>query len=77
MEKSYNKYYNPKVNQKAVSKYNAKTYDRIEVKVFNGQKDTIKEYAQSKGMSLNAYINSLIASDMGELLPEVKKEDKE
>lgn len=77
MEKPYNKYYNPKVQQKASMKYRDKNYQRIEFLVYKGQKEIIKEYAQSKGMSLNAYINSLIASDMGELLPEVKKEDKE
>ena len=50
--------------KRAVAKYNEKAYDRIEVKVYKGQKDKIKAHAESKGMSLNAYINDLIAKDM-------------
>ena len=50
--------------KRAVAKYNEKAYDRIEVKVYKGQKDKIKAHAESKGMSLNAYINDLIEKDM-------------
>lgn len=75
MEKSYNKYYNPKVQQKASMKYRDKNYQRIEFLVKKGQRDIIKKYAESKGMSLNAYINSLIVSDMGELLLEFQKKE--
>lgn len=50
--------------KRAVAKYNEKAYDRIEVKVYKGQKDKIKAHAESKGMSLNAYINDLIERDM-------------
>ena len=75
MEKSYNKYYNPKAQQKASMKYRDKNYQRIEFLVKKGQRDIIKKYAESKGMSLNAYINSLIVSDMGELLLEFQKKE--
>lgn len=51
--------------KRAIAKYNEKAYDRIEVKVYKGQKDKIKAHAESKGMSLNAYINELIEKDMG------------
>ena len=50
--------------KRAVAKYNERAYDRIEVKVYKGQKDKIKAHAESKGMSLNAYINDLIEKDM-------------
>lgn len=66
-----------KAQQRATHKYIKNNYDRAELQMPKGHKALIKTYAESKGMSLNAYINSLIASDMGELLPEVKKEDKE
>lgn len=66
-----------KTNSEIKNGYAKRNYDDVRLQVKKGQKEIIKEYAQSKGMSLNAYINSLIASDMGELLPEVKKEDKE
>ena len=43
------------------NKYAAKTYDRITILVPKGQKDIIKQ----KHPSVNAYINKLIADDMG------------
>lgn len=49
----------------AKNKYNAKAYDRIALQVKKGQRDVIRAYAESKGMSLNGYINHLIESDMG------------
>lgn len=48
----------------ASNKYNAKAYDRIALQVKKGQRDIIRAYAESKGLSLNAYINKLIAEDM-------------
>jgi predicted HicB family RNase H-like nuclease len=68
MEKPYNKYYNPKVNQKAVAKYSSKSYDCFNLRFRKGQRDLIKSYAENQGLSLNAYINKLIADDMGEAL---------
>lgn len=40
--------------------------DDIRIRVPKGKKDKIKAYAESKGLSLNAYINELIDRDMGE-----------
>ncbi|MDE5917694.1 MAG: antitoxin [Oscillospiraceae bacterium] len=48
----------------AKNKYNAKAYDRIALQVKKGQRDIIRTYAESKGMSLNGYINMLIENDM-------------
>ena len=48
----------------AKNKYNAKTYDRIALQVKKGQREIIRTYAESKGMSLNGYINMLIENDM-------------
>lgn len=47
-------------------KYNKKAYDRIALTVKKGEKEIIKDYADSKGMSLNGYINNLIDKDMQE-----------
>lgn len=52
---------------RAKNKYNAKAYDQIPLRVKAGDKDKIKAHAQSKGMSLNAYIVALIERDMGPL----------
>ena len=45
-------------------KYNEKSYDRLAITVKKGERDKIKAHAESKGLSLNAYINALIKSDM-------------
>ena len=63
-----------KTSAASKNKWNEKTYDRINLVVRKGQKEQIQEYAKEKGMSLNAYINSLIQADMGEhLTPGVVK----
>ena len=49
-----------KAQQSAVAKYNAKVYDRIELKVPKGQKEIIKAHAMAKGESLNGFINRAI-----------------
>lgn len=45
----------------------AGAYDRINLTVPKGDKDKIKAHAQSKGESVNAYINRLIQEDMQDL----------
>lgn len=50
------------------NKWNAQNYDQLRVIVKKGQKEQIQLYAESQGMSLNGYINALIAADMGEKL---------
>lgn len=54
----------PTARQKANDKYNKKAYDRFLVTVKKGEQEKIKAYAESKGMSLNGYINDLIKKDM-------------
>lgn len=57
-----------KAHSIASNKYNAKAYDRLAIQVYKGQREQIKAYAEAQGMSLNGYINKLIADDMGEKL---------
>ena len=52
----------------ASAKYNAKAYEEIKLRVKKGKKEQIANYAESKGFSLNGYINKLIADDMGAAL---------
>ncbi len=47
--------------KKASAKYNLKAYDRIELKVKKGEKDSIKAHAEKQGESLNAFINRAIS----------------
>lgn len=50
--------------KRATAKYNAKAYDRIEVKVKKGQKEIIQKKAESQNKSLNSYIVDLIEQDL-------------
>ncbi len=51
-------------SNESILKYQKKAYEDIRLRVKRGEKDIIKVYAESKGMSLNAYINNLIKKDM-------------
>lgn len=53
-----------KAQQKAVNKYMAANYDRINLTVEKGKKDIIKEHAESKGESVNGFINRCINETM-------------
>ncbi len=50
--------------RRAVAKYNAKSYDRIELRVKKGEKELIKKYAQENGESLNEFVNRAIKQAM-------------
>ena len=54
-----------KAHQKASNKYQSKAYDRMNLIVKKGEREKIKAYAESKGLSLNAYVTGLIYKDMG------------
>ena len=49
-----------KAQQKAVNKYMNANYDRINLTVDKGKKDIIKAHADSKGESVNGFINRAI-----------------
>ncbi len=49
---------------RAIEKYKKKTYDRIELLVYKGEKQKIKEYATRKGKTVNGFITELIRSEM-------------
>lgn len=51
---------NSKARIEANNRYNAKTYDRINIAVPKGQKDIIKAHAESKGESINGFVNRAI-----------------
>ena len=48
--------------RKAVAKYNAANYERIELRVEKGQKETKKAHAEAQGESLNGFINRAIST---------------
>lgn len=47
-------------HKKAVQKYSAANYDRVDIMFLKGEKEKAKEYAQSCGMSLNTFIISAL-----------------
>lgn len=49
---------------KRQNEFSKQNYDRISVVIPKGKKDTIKEYANRKGMSLNEYIQKAIEKQM-------------
>lgn len=46
--------------RRANEKYNAKAYDEIKVRVPKGKKQIIKDFAETKGKSLNGFIKEAI-----------------
>ena len=54
-----------KAQQKAVNKYMAANYDRINLTVPKGKKDTIQAHAEAQGQSVNGFINAAIDEKMG------------
>ena len=53
-----------KANQRAVNKYVANHYDRINVTFPKGMKERIKTVAEANDESVNGYITRLVFSDM-------------
>lgn len=48
------------------NRYNTKSYDRIGIMVYKGEKEKIKQRADSLGLSVNAYINMLVEKDIAD-----------
>ena len=46
--------------KRAVAKYNAKSYDRLELKVLKGKKEVIQSIADKQGKSVNGYIKEAV-----------------
>lgn len=53
-----------KAQQRAVNKYMKENYDRINLTVPKGRKDSIQAHAVAAGESVNAYINTAILQRM-------------
>lgn len=62
-----------KAQQRAVNKYMAANYDRINLTIPKGQKNTIKAHAEAQGESLNAFINRAITQTMERDAPAAKE----
>ena len=65
-----------KAQQRAVNKYMAANYDRINLTVPKGQKNAIKAHAEAQGESLNAFINRAITQTMERDAPAAKEAEE-
>lgn len=55
-----------KSTTRAKNKYNAANYDSLRIVVPKGKKQVIKDYAESKGKSINGFVNEAIDKAMTE-----------
>lgn len=53
-----------KTSTESKNKWNQKTYDRLNIIVPKGKREQIKAYAESKGESLNGFVNRVINKEM-------------
>lgn len=49
-----------KTSSAVKDRYNAKAYDEIKVRVGKGQKQLLQDHAESRGESLNGFVNRAI-----------------
>lgn len=65
-----------KTSIKAVNKYIAKAYDRVNLTVPKGKKEIYRKQAEKRGMSLNAYINYLLEQNNDNLNCVIQSSDQ-
>ena len=53
-----------KANQRAVNKYVKNNYDRVNVTMPKGKKETIQAHAAAQGESVNGFINRAVDHEM-------------
>lgn len=66
-----------KTSSTVKNRYNAKTYDRIQIVVPKGRKAAIEAHAKQKGESVNGLVNALLRADMGLSVDEWKQPPEE
>ena len=64
-----------KTSSSVKDRWNKKTYDDVRLRLYKGQKEIVKSYAESQGKSLNGYISELIQKDMGDRLQQSNQSD--
>ena len=53
-----------KASQRAVNKYMKENYDRVNLTMPKGKKDSVQAHAEARGESVNAFINRAIDEAM-------------
>ncbi len=54
-----------KAQIKATNKYNATAYDRLNIVIPKGRRETVKAFAEEHGESINGLVNSLLRREIG------------
>lgn len=54
----------PKKQTEWTRAYNEKAYDRLAVTIPKGRKAIVEAHAQSKGLSINGLVNTLLREDL-------------
>lgn len=63
--------------KRATAKYNAKAYERIELRVIKGRKEIISKVAEANGESVNGLINRAIERELERLGVELSQIEKD
>ena len=63
--------------KRATAKYNAKAYERIELRVIKGRKEVISKVAEANNESTNALINRAIDRELERLGVELSQIEKD
>lgn len=62
-----------KTSSAVKQKYNQKAYDRLAITIPKGRKETVEEYTEQKGVSVNGLVNRLLRETIGLSEEEWKK----
>ena len=54
-----------KTSSAVKARYNAKAYDRLAITIPKGRKQTVEQYAQEHGVSVNGLVNELLIAAIG------------
>jgi len=66
-----------KTSNESKRKYNEKAYDRIQLVVKKGKKGEIKAFAESRGYTVNGFVNEAIDEKMQRDKPALKGAEQE
>ena len=53
-----------KTSSAVKQRYNEKAYDRLAITIPKGQKEVVEAHAQSKGLSINGLVNTLLRGEL-------------
>lgn len=64
MAEKMKKVINKKSRSKDIAEFTAANYNRLELRIYKGQKEIIKAHAEKSGETINSLINRLLAAEI-------------